>query len=124
MEYNTVGTATYGTEHGRYAKADKKTQKSCEPWIFHILPIIHVPYIGSMKFFNHLQLLPFLIGLFFGMFFVYVLKPSPTVIYKYPTMDNAGKVVYQDRNGVCFKYHADTVDCDKNEQRIVAYPLQ
>ena len=88
------------------------------------MPIIHVPYVGTMKFFNHLQLLPFLVGLFFGMFFVYVLKPSPTVIYKYPTMDNAGSVVYQDRNGVCFKYHADTVDCDKNESRITSYPLQ
>ena len=86
--------------------------------------IIPPPLSGKMKFFNHLQLLPLLLGLFFGMFFVYVLKPTPTVIYKYPTMDNAGKVTYQDRNGVCFKYHADTVDCDKNENRIVTYPLQ
>jgi hypothetical protein len=39
-------------------------------------------------------------------------------------MDNAGKVTYQDRNGVCFKYHADTVDCGKNESRITVYPLQ
>jgi len=39
-------------------------------------------------------------------------------------MDNAGKIVYQDRNGVCFKYHADTVDCNKNEGRITTYPLQ
>ncbi len=77
-----------------------------------------------MKFFNHVQLLPLLLGLFFGMFFVYVLKPTPVVVYKYPTIDNAGKVVYQDRNGVCFKYHADTVDCDKNEGRITTYPLQ
>jgi hypothetical protein len=77
-----------------------------------------------MKFFNHLQLLPFLLGLFIGMFFVYILKPTPTVVYKYPSMDNAGKILYQDRNGVCFKYHADTVDCDKNESRITTYPLQ
>lgn len=80
--------------------------------------------IRDMKFFNHLQLLPLLMGLFIGMFFVYILKPAPTIVYKYPTMDNAGKVTYQDRSGVCFKYHADTVDCDKNEGRIVAFPLQ
>ena len=55
---------------------------------------------------------------------MYVLKPSPVVIYKYPTMDNAGKVIYKDRNDVCFKYHADTVDCDKNESRLALYPLQ
>jgi hypothetical protein len=77
-----------------------------------------------MKFFNHLQFLPLLLGLGFGMFFVYVLKPSAVVVYKYPTLDNAGKVIYQDRNDVCFKYHADTVDCDKNEKRISAFPLQ
>ena len=77
-----------------------------------------------MVFFEKLQLLPMLLGLFIGMFFVYILKPTASVIYKYPTMDNAGKIVYQDRNGVCFKYHADTVDCDKNEGRIVAFPLQ
>ena len=77
-----------------------------------------------MKFFNHLQLTPFLVGLCFGMFFVYVLKPSPVVIYKYPTVDNAGKIIYKDRNGVCFKYHAETTDCDSNEGRISVYPLQ
>ena len=77
-----------------------------------------------MKFFNKLQLLPLLLGLFLGMFFVYILKPTASVVYKYPTMDNAGNVVYKDRNGVCFKYHADTVDCNKNEGRIVAFPLQ
>ena len=68
--------------------------------------------------------MPFLLGLFFGMFFVYILKPSAAVIYKYPTIDNAGKVTYQDRNGACFKYHADTVDCGKNEGRITVFPLQ
>ena len=77
-----------------------------------------------LHFFNKVQLLPLLLGLFFGMFFVYVLKPTPTVVYKYPSLDNAGKITYQDRNGVCFKYHADTVDCDKNEARITPYPLQ
>ncbi len=58
------------------------------------------------------------------MFFVYVLKPSPVVIYKYPNLENAGKVIYKDRNNVCFKYHADTVDCDANEARMTTYPLQ
>lgn len=80
--------------------------------------------IRWMKFFNRIQFFPFILGLFIGMFLVYVLKPSAVVVYKYPTLDNAGKVVYKDRNDVCFKYHADTVDCDKNEGKIVAFPLQ
>ena len=77
-----------------------------------------------MKFFNHIQLFPFLLGLFIGIFLVYVLKPTATVVYKYPSMDNAGKIIYQDRNDICFKYHADTVDCNKNESRITPFPLQ
>lgn len=90
------------------------------------LIIIFMNYKDKMAthFFSQLRFLPLLLGLFFGMFFVYVLKPSPTVIYKYPNLDNAGKIIYQDRNGACFKYHADTVDCDKNEERITTYPLQ
>jgi hypothetical protein len=81
-------------------------------------------YVEDMKFFDKLKLLPFLIGLFVGIFFVYILKPTPTILYKYPTVENAGKIIYMDRNGVCFKYHSETVDCDKNEDRIVAFPLQ
>ena len=50
-----------------------------------------------MKFFNRIELLPFLIGLFVGMFFVYVLKPTATVLYKYPTLENAGLITYEDR---------------------------
>ncbi len=77
-----------------------------------------------MKFFNHLKFLPFLIALACGIFFVYILKPAPVVIMKYPNVDNAGKVIYRDRNGTCFKYEIETVDCDKSEDRIKPYPLQ
>ncbi len=59
-----------------------------------------------------------------GLFFVYILKPSAVVVVKYPNTDNVGKVVYRDRNGTCFKYDMETVDCDKAEDRIKAYPLQ
>jgi len=55
---------------------------------------------------------------------VYILKPAPMVITKYPTLENTGDVVYRDRNGTCFKYSSKTVDCAKNEDRIKPYPLQ
>jgi hypothetical protein len=77
-----------------------------------------------MHIINHLKLLPFLVGLMVGLFFVYILKPSAVVVVKYPNTDNVGKVVYRDRNGTCFKYDMETVDCDKAEDRIKAYPLQ
>lgn len=77
-----------------------------------------------MKFLNKLKLLPFLIGLVVGFFFVYVLKPTAVVVIKYPNLDNVGKIVYRDRNGTCFQYGMDTVDCDKAEEKLKMYPLQ
>ena len=77
-----------------------------------------------MQFFNHLEFLPFLVGLFLGVFVVYILKPAPMVITKYPNLENTKDVVYRDRNGTCFQYETKQVDCDKNEDRIKPYPLQ
>lgn len=59
-----------------------------------------------------------------GIFFVYILKPAPMVITRYPNIENVDKVTYRDRNGTCFKYETKTVDCDKVEDRIKPYPLQ
>jgi hypothetical protein len=77
-----------------------------------------------MKFVSRLQFLPFLLGFFIGIFFVYILKPAPMVIMKYPNLENTADVIYRDRNGTCFKYDTKTVDCDKHEDRIKPYPLQ
>jgi hypothetical protein len=75
-------------------------------------------------FFDHIQFFPFLMGLSIGLFCVYILKPSPVVVVKYPNIDNAGKTIYRDRNGTCFLYDLKDVDCDKAEDRIKPYPLQ
>lgn len=77
-----------------------------------------------MKFLNHLELFPFLIGLVVGLFIVYILKPAPVVITKYPNLENTENIVYHDRNGTCFQYETKPVDCDKEEDRIKPYPLQ
>jgi hypothetical protein len=77
-----------------------------------------------MKFFNRIEFFPFLVGFTVGIFFVYILKPAPMVITRYPNIENVDKVTYRDRNGTCFKYETKTVDCDKSEERIKPYPLQ
>ena len=77
-----------------------------------------------MRFFTKIQLIPFMVSFFIGFFIVYILKPTPVVIYKNHNLDNAGKVTYVDRNDVCFQYIVKKVDCDKNEERISIYPLQ
>jgi hypothetical protein len=77
-----------------------------------------------MRVLEHLEFFPFLCGLAAGIFVVYIIKPAPMVITKYPTLENTGDVVYKDRNGTCFQYSSKTVDCTKNEDRIKPYPLQ
>lgn len=77
-----------------------------------------------MKFFNKLRFFPFLFGLAIGIFVVYILKPAPMVITRYPNLENVGEIVYRDRNGACFQYTTKTVDCDKVEDKIKPYPLQ
>ena len=55
---------------------------------------------------------------------VYILKPAPMVIQKIPNLENAGTLVYKDRNGTCFTYHTNQVDCNKVEDKIKPFSLE
>lgn len=76
-----------------------------------------------MKLLGVVQFFPLLISFAIGIFIIYILKPSPLIIMKYPNLENAGKIIYKDRNGTCFVYETKEVDCNKNESRIRAFPL-
>ena len=73
--------------------------------------------------FKHFMIVPFLIGIALGIAGFYFVKPQEMVVYKYPTPDNAGKVSYKDKNGVCYSYTAKEVGCDKHEGTIRPYPV-
>lgn len=73
--------------------------------------------------FKHFRVIPFIVGLVMGIIGVFFVNPPKNVVHKYPTPDNAGKLVYKDKNGVCYKYIAKEVDCDKNESRLKDFPL-
>jgi hypothetical protein len=73
--------------------------------------------------FHHFRLLPFIAGLLLGIVGIYFIKPQETIVYKYPTPENAGKLIYKDKNGVCYKYNVKTVGCDSNQERLKTYPL-
>lgn len=45
------------------------------------------------------------LGLFIGMFIVYVTNQKPNIVVKHPSNDDNGDTVYKDDNGVCYKYH-------------------
>jgi hypothetical protein len=72
---------------------------------------------------KHIRLIPFLIGLAIGVVAILFINPEQIINYKYPTPETADKTIYKDKNGVCYKYIANVVDCDKNESRLKDFPL-
>lgn len=74
--------------------------------------------------FNRLRIIPLILGFVIGVIAIYFINPQKDIVRKYPTPENAGKVVYKDKNGVCYKYASNVVDCDKNESRLKDFPLE
>lgn len=68
-------------------------------------------------------MIPLIAGIVIGIIAFLFVKPQQNVVYKYPTPESAGKVVYKDKNGICYQYKAEAVDCDKNESRMKEFPL-
>jgi hypothetical protein len=60
----------------------------------------------------------FFIALFIGLFIAYISTPVPDIIIKYPTPQNAGKIVYKDDSDVCYKYKVDEVNCPKDLTKV------
>ena len=74
--------------------------------------------------FKHFQVIPFIVGVVIGIIGVIYIKPEQTVVRKYPNPTGKTKTIYKDKNGVCYKYKATQVDCNKNEKNLKPYPLQ
>lgn len=72
---------------------------------------------------KHIKIVPFIAGLIIGVIAILCMKPQSDVVYKYPSPANAGKIIYKDKNGVCYKYSSKQVSCDSNEGRLKDYPL-
>ena len=72
---------------------------------------------------KHIRLVPLISGFVVGIIAILCIKPQKTVVYKYPTPESDGKVVYKDKNGVCYKYSSKEMNCDKNESRLKDFPL-
>lgn len=72
---------------------------------------------------KHIKLVPFLIGVVIGIIAVIFGKPEQNVVYKYPNPKTAKDTVYKDKNGICYRYVANLVDCDKNEAKLKEFPI-
>jgi hypothetical protein len=66
----------------------------------------------------------FIISLSIGIFLVYIYRPTPTVIYVYPTPDNVHKLQFKDMANNCFHFKSKEVTCPKDQSKIHTIPLQ
>ena len=74
--------------------------------------------------FDYIDPLIFLISLCIGLFYTYIITPTPEIIIKYPTPFNAGKITYVDKNNVCYKYRVEKVNCPIDKSLIRNYQFQ
>jgi hypothetical protein len=65
----------------------------------------------------------FALGLIVGIFGIFFVKPTMATIFKYPTPNECDKLIYKDKNGICYKYTTKEVNCDSNESRLKSFPL-
>ena len=58
----------------------------------------------------------FLIAFAIGMTIVYMTSPTRKTVFKYPTQENVGKVVYQDKDQSCYVYAKESVSCPMKDK--------
>ena len=65
----------------------------------------------------------FVITFVISLVVVYFMHPTPTIVYRFPTPSNAGKLTYQDNDKNCYKYEANEVKCPSDPNLILEHPL-
>jgi hypothetical protein len=78
--------------------------------------------------FQYIEPFYFIVAFAIGVFVSYILTPKPTIIIKYPTPQNAGKITYVDDAGVCYRYKAVEINCpkknDSDYDKVKELPIQ
>ena len=66
----------------------------------------------------------FVITFIISIVVVYFIHPEPTIIYRFPNPENAGKLTYQNKTDKsCYKYEASEVKCPSDPNLILEHPL-
>lgn len=65
----------------------------------------------------------FVVAFAVGLLACYLFTPPPQVVVKFPSPNNAGQVVYRDKNDTCFKFQADKVSCPRDKSLIRSQPI-
>jgi len=77
-----------------------------------------------MFIFDIIEPFYFLMALFFGLFMVYLTTPTPDIIIKYPTPQNAKETVFKDDASNCYKFNATEIKCPLNKLEIHKIPIE
>lgn len=74
---------------------------------------------------DHFQLYPFLIGLVVGFITITFRNPDETMrIIKWPHPNTVGKFTYRDKNGLCYVFNSEEVDCNSVKETLKDYPYE
>lgn len=75
-------------------------------------------------FFEKIHPFYFFLAFAVGLFYCYITNPKPELVMKFPSPQNAGKIVYHDKENNCYKYKADKVSCPSDKKMIKDQPIQ
>jgi hypothetical protein len=76
------------------------------------------------QFTDYIDARAFFIALFIGLFFTYIYSPPKKIILKWPTPENAGKLIYKDHSDTCYKYKAGEIPCPDDKSQIKNTAIQ
>lgn len=71
-----------------------------------------------INFADYINITAFFIALAIGLFFTYIFAPKKKMIIKWPTPENAGKLIYKDFSDLCYKYNANEIPCPDDKSMI------
>ena len=72
-----------------------------------------------IKFTDYIDVRAFFIALGIGLFLSYIFSKPKKIIIKWPTPENAGKLVYKKKEDEsCYKYKAKEIDCPEDKNKI------
>lgn len=62
----------------------------------------------------------FMISFYIGLFVVYISYNTPDIMIQYPTLENAGKIIYENDDNSCYKYKKIEVMCPVDKSVIIS----
>jgi hypothetical protein len=77
-----------------------------------------------IRFTDYIDPTAFFIALAIGLFFTYIFSPPKKIIIKWPTPQNAGKIIYKDSAESCYKYKANEIPCPDDKSQIKDISIQ